>query len=367
MVRYRETGPYRRSVPKRDYNPKMGGNYVKCDWFGFTLRVAHPGVAHIAAFELPADEFRRIPVSIIDPQTGLSNGADCEVLPGSGDGGAVTMLVPFWPNVETVDGLVMPSNYHGDPRSTPGAVAHVTLWECPGGFPALPEAAGGWNPGRLVGWAGEQGNFGPERAATPPQPGGATVPAAHNRRADPFYDYTAYDLAWRRHGEWARWNGVNYLRWPLHSYDMAHAQAESLPWGNAIYLGEEAGRPRIDKYRRNNLKIILLECERHGLRFWGDLHLNNNVGRELANGIGLGQILSGEAGHPKSRQLLLTMLRVGAAPDLASLEGAFLEQTAITGGNLTPAHPAARRYYARLFGDLAAACAVSCARPSGEA
>ena len=351
-VRYRETGPERRGIA----DPVAGRGHLNVvDWFGFTLKLRHPGVAHLAVFELPNDRFRRFPVELLDPQTGHWNGAYYEILQAAKPG-TVRMIIPFWPNETEIDGILMPSNTHNDPRSTPAAVAKVTLYECPDGFPALPAAKAGWNPDRLVGWGGEQGDLSPERTTTPPiRPDGKKVPMVVTGNGGIYYDYTAYGLAWQRFGEFSAWQGHNYLRWPIHSYGMAHVQTERLPWGNSLFSGYEPSH-RTDKYRRNTLKIILLNCEKYGIRFYGDMQVNCNVGKELAKGLTLKGILETDKAHPKNRMFLESIVRAEKVDDIAALEGAFLLEHNNLGGNLNPSHPLARRYYANFFGDIAKFC-----------
>ena len=347
-VRYRQTGPKRKGA----VDPKNNKNIASVDWFGYTLAVRHPGVAHLAVFELPNDRFRRFPVQLIDPQTGHSNGGYYEI-PQAAKPGTVRMIVPFWPNEPTIDGLMMPSDTHNDPRSTPGALARVTLYECPDGFPDLPAAKAGWNPDRLAGWSGEQGDLSPERTTTPPiRPDGQKVPMVKTDNTSLYYDYTAYGLAWQRYGEYSAWQGHNYLSWPIHSYDLAHVQTERLPWGSSLFAGNDSSFRR-DKYRRNTLKIILLNCEKYGVRFYGDLQVNNNVGRELAQGKTLAEVAAAEDAN---RPLLNALIRAEGITDLSELEGAFLLEHNDLGGNLNPAHPLARRYYANFFGEIAALC-----------
>lgn len=348
-VRYRETGPVRKGA--RD--PKDGKHLAVTDWFGFTLKVKNPGVAHIAAFELPNDKFRRFPVQLIDPQTAHGNGAFYEIMPAAKPG-TVRMLVPFWPNEPEIDGLLMPSNTHNDPRSTPGAAAKVTLYECARGFPPLPPAKCGWNPERLAGWGGEQADLSPERTTTPPyRRDGRKVPMA-GFRGGVHYDYTAYGMAWQRFGEFSAWQGHNYLRWPIHSYDMAHVQTERLPWGGSLFCGRsDFGR---DKYRRNTLKIILLNCEKYGIRFYGDMQVNCNAGWELRRGHTLEGLAAGREGHPANARLVQSIIRAEGVKDLREMEGMFLREHNNLGGNLNPAHPLARRYYANFFGEIAEFC-----------
>ena len=359
--------------PKGEYVAADGGSTKRglqghrsaADWFAATLHLEHPRVAHVAAVHLPNDVFRRFPVQLIDTMTGRSNGAYYEILAAEKPG-TVKMLIPFWPNATTIDLVLMPSDTHNDPRSTPGACAKVELYECPDGFPAMPEAAGGWNPSRRAGWDGEQGDLSPERSSIPPLwDDGHFTPAMLPPRAkrDYFYDFTAYNLAWQRFGEYSAWQGNNFLQWPVHSYGMAHVQTERLPWGNAIFANGEGFRP-IDKYRRNSLKIILLACEKYGIDFWGDIQLNHNVGKDLAAGLTFDEIYAGgrrdAAGKTVkpavSTELFRTIVMAEKVKDFNDLVGCFLVEDNRLGGNMNPAHPIGRRYMVGFYGDIARQC-----------
>lgn len=376
-VRYRETGPMRKNthycnVDSRDGTlpvPIIAGwtknartpdgrkpygrtKYLSAsDWFAATLKVRHPQMAHVAVAYLPNDVYRRFPVQLQDCKTAHSNGAYYEILPAD-EPGLVKMCIPFWPNAD-IDLLMVPSDTHGHPRCSTAAIAKIELYECPEGFPAMPEAVAGWNPKRHSGWGGEQGDLSPERTSTPPIPddGDWFAPDWSSDKSPHhpvWYDFTAYTLAWQRFGEYARWQGQNFLQWPIWSYNMAHVQTERLPWGSGLFQRGFGWRP-VDKYVRNSMKIILLTCEKYGVDFWGDMQINYNPGREIAKGGTLNELRT-------NNTLVATVWSTEGVKDARELEGCFLTEGNRLGGNLNPAHPVGRRYLVHFYGDIARFC-----------
>ena len=304
---------------------------TECNWLGCTLRVRHPGVAHVAFVVVPTDRWRRIPVELMDPQTAQFNGVLGEVNP-SGGGRYATLAVPFWPVADTIDVMMTPAPaYHGRPLSE-AAVATIELREYPNGFPPMPEAAAGWNPARTVVSSGEQGNLGPEKATNPGSwEGGWRVPAARPRMGDGdlFYDYKAYFEAWRRWGENSMFNGETELVWPVHSYNMAHVVTERLPWGNALF-NRGYGRRPVDKHRRNTMKAILLACEKYEVGFVADFQLNLDPER------------------------MNDVIKDCEGVSDADLEGVFLmDGRQFPAKNLNPAHPVARRFLVNFYAEVA--------------
>lgn len=342
---YRQTGRLRKMV-------KGVGRAV--DWFGYTLRVKHPRVAHVAVFSMPNDAYRRFPIVLLDPRTGRRNGASTEILP-SGTPGLVEVAVPFWPNDTTIDVLLMPSSSAHGYTSTEAAVAQIRLYEFPDGFPALPEAACGWNPARSAGWYGEQIDLSPEIATTPPLwEGERRIPGAFSASFGFYYDYTALVTAWQRWGEYSAFQGISHFQWPLYSYEMNHLKTDYLPWGNAFFRGTDGYR-LLDKYERNTLKIILLMCEKYGVRLHGDLQLNMNVGGALRRGKTPADVAQrwGTTDYTADTVRLLCRSE-GVTPD--RLEGVFLDYGGDLGGALNPAHPVARSYLKKFYAAYARAC-----------
>lgn len=324
---WRETGPVMRFGA---YGPKRQG-MTETDWFAVTLKVAHPGRAHLLVAEVPTDAYRRNVIEPVDTVTGYYNGALYETR-ATEQPGFVKMVVPFWPNGETMDVLVTPSgDYHGM-AGTPTAIGRIALYEFPGGFAPMPEAAAGWRKGRTVYYSGEQGDLGPEKATTPlPWNDGYVVPTAHNEDSHFHYDYKAYFQSWDRYAEYAAWNGDTRIIWPLHSYDMAHVKTKSLPWGNEIFCNGIGFRDN-DKYTRDTAKLILLACERHGIEFVGDIQLNSDPvrwGSTIADLMGIGT--------NEVERMFLTDGRQYPAQ------------------NLNPAHPLARRFLVGFYREIAEA------------
>ena len=342
--------------------PGTHATFGSMDWLGFTLHTTRPRQTHLAVFTLPADVFRRFPIQLLDPVTGASNGAAVEVPKGKGADATVRVEIPFWPNSGDIDVLLKPSSTHGDTRQTEAAVVKVELFAYPDGLPPLAEAAGGWNPERLTGWRGEQGDLSPERTSIPPLWDAADKIRRH---IEPlgywFMDYTAYDLAWRRYAEYAAYLGCNYLCWPIHSYNMAHLRTERMYYGGPIF---ETGRDMrdIDRYRRNTLKIILLNCEKYGIDFYGDTMITPNIPLALARGgITLRDLYEGKADPrkvnvPVNRSFLRNIVRTEGVKDVDELKGAFLEEDNRLGGNFSPVHPIGRHWLIRFYGEIAEAC-----------
>lgn len=307
------------------------------DWFGCTLDVKHPGQAHLAVAYVPEDKLRRVLVQLLDPVTTYMNGAVYRV-EESVKPGYVKVVIPFWPTSSKIDVLFhASSNGHNSP-STPTAIAKIELYEYPNGFPALPEAAMGWNKKRTVFWSGEQGDLGPEKASTPlPWEGDYKVSPMSSRRDFAgngwlHYDYKAYSTAWRRFGEYARFNGDTRLVWPLHSYGMAHVKTERLPWGGSLFIGGR-GFTDNDRYTRNTLKIILLNCAKYGVGLVGDFQINSDFNRYAG-------IVAETEGVSKDE-----------------LNGLFLEDgKQYPAHNFNPAHPVARRFLVNFYSDIARAC-----------
>ena len=324
--------------------------FMDADWFGFTLSVKHPQVPHLAVFHIPNDLFRRFPIEILDPQTGRANGTAVEVSPAVGEPGTVEVTVPFWPNTDMVDVLMMASSTHGDARQTEAALAKVELYECPDGLPPLAEASAGWQPERLCGWRGEQGNLSPEVCSIPPvwtDPKKRLPHTGIHYIKD--YDLTSFLVSWERCGEYNAWLGCNWMSWPIHSYyQMAHVRTERLPWGKAIFGASPKAR-----YRRDTLKLVLLVCEKYGISFFGDTMLSINVPKVMERR--KRTLESFATGHGEGEdELVQTMMLTEGVKDVHELEGAFLEDNGY-GGNLNPVHPVAHRYLVWLYGELAAA------------
>ena len=338
--------------------PGTQRRYESANWFGFTLRTKkeHLRKTHLAVFTLPADRFRRFPIQLIDPQTGASNGASVEI-PAAGEAGAtVKVSVPFWPNVEAIDVLMIASSTHGDTRQTEAAVAKVELQVYPDGLPPLAEAACGWNPERLTGWRGEQGDLSPERTSVPPLWDGEALRGHVRPLGYWFMDYTAYDLAWRRYAEYAAHLGCNWLCWPIHSYRMTHLRTDRMFTGGPIFETGFDSRD-IDRYRRTTLKIILLMCEKYGIDFYGDTMVMPNVPKELVRlKMSLKDYYEKGVDPIHTLPYLHNIVRMEDVKDLSELEGAFLEGGNNLGGNFNPVHPIGRRWLIRLYGEIAAAC-----------
>ena len=304
------------------------------DWFGCTLDVRRPGVAHLAVIYLPEDRARRICVQLIDPTTAYVNGALYEIRAAARPGW-VKMVVPFWPTTAKIDVLTYPTPEHHGTEGTPSAIGKIELYEFPDGFPALPEAAMGWNPRRTAYYSGEQGDLGPERATTPkPWEDDWQMPQACTLAGNGWhhYDYKAFATAWQRFGEYSRWNGDIGLVWPLQSYDISHMRMERLPWGGTLFIGGR-GFTDNDRYSRNTLKIIALSCEKYGVGLVGDFQVS-------AKAEGL----------------------AGVVQDVEGCTDAELEGLVLTDGRqvptqqLNPAHPVARRFLVGFYEDAARAC-----------
>ena len=325
------------------------------DWFGCSLKVGAPGATHVAKFILPTDKWRRFPLELLDPATEGRGGSFVEIVREASPG-TTEVMVPFWPNGEWEDFLFGPSTSQNDRRGgTEPAVAAIEVWEVPDGLPPMAAASGGWNAERHVVLGGEQPNLSPELWTTPP----AALWPNHGNGVEQGlgergFDYARWHTAWRRWGEFAAWQGVTDLEWPLNAYGMAHVRTASVPWGLDYWLGDVLKGRGFAKFRRNTLKIILLECERAGVRFWGDIQSNYNVGRAIARGDGT---VAGVAKSPDGQRanaiqfIELVKRREGVTDD--DLDGAFLYHTDYIGGCMNPSHPVARRFLVHVYGDIA--------------
>lgn len=325
------------------------------DWFGCSLKVGAPGATHVAKFILPTDKWRRFPLELLDPATEGRGGSFVEVVREASPG-TTEVMVPFWPNGEWEDFLFGPSGRHNDRRGgTEPAVAAIEVWELPDGLQPMAAASGGWDAARHVVLGGEQPNLSPELWTTPPKAlwpnHGVGVEQGLGERG---FDYARWHAAWRRWGEYAAWQGITDLEWPLNAYGMAHIRTASVPWGLDYWLGDAAKGRGFSKFRRNTLKIILLECERAGVRFWGDIQSNYNAGRAIARGDGTvaGVVKSSDEQKANAIQFIeLVKRREGVSDD--DLEGAFLYHTDYIGGCMNPSHPVARRFLVHVYGDIA--------------
>ena len=348
-------GPFRLPREKswwKDFGtkPEPKCYYMDADWFGFTLKVRNVQVPHLAVFYVPNDVFRRFPIELIDTQTGRANGAAIEVAPCVGEPGMVKVSIPFWPNANTIDALMMPSNTHGDERQTEAALVKVELYECPDGFPPLKEASGAWQKDRCVGWRGEQGNLSPEVCSIPPvwqDPNKKLPHVGVNLIAN--YDYTSFVTAWERCGEYNAYLGCNWMSWPIHSYfRMAHVRTSRLAWGYPLF-----GSVPKDRYCRETIKLILLICEKYGVSLYGDTMVSMNVPKMMARTKkSFESFISGY--FSEESELVQTMMLTEGVKDYRQLKGAFLDNNSY-GGNLNPVHPIARRFLIKLYGEIAAA------------
>lgn len=344
---YRKTGPkslhqvYEEVVKGKEY-VKRPENYKDAkgrirgvfdqDWFAYTLKPQHPEKAHLIVAWLPTDQYRRIAIQAFDPVTGFQNGSMMEVEPSS-DGKLVKLAFPFWPNCQAIDVTTAAVRARHGRIGTESAIAKIELYEYPDGFPPLPEAACGWNPGRLAGWGGEQLNLGVEVSATPRLQDEwifAKDKPGKTRGFWRYHDYKALWQAWDRFGQYSRWRGDNLLVWPVHTYEMAHLKTKRLFWGAEAFASGYGQRP-VDKHRRDNLKLILLLCEKHGVNFVADFQINRGPTPELLKFIA-------EAEGAKSED----------CQDLF-LEGGGQHPSRV----LDPSQPVARSFLVHFYGDIA--------------
>lgn len=350
---YRITGPG--GFEKKLYCRKnAGGFWERCgedapgkqvvgaapDWFAYTLRAKHPGRAHLVRCVLPNDKDRCVTAYSIDRYTGKSTGWIVRTGLGPASGDTCELAFFVWPNTPEVDVMVFNANGNkGDGLCHEGAVLKMELLEYPDGIPPLEEAACGWNPDREFGWCGEQTDIGPfERTMVKPRQDCA-VPATsgfgqygsmgwNGRNA--VYDWDAAREVWRRFAETSAHFGQNFFSFPVWSYGMSFIQGAPLL---AIYDGKDCyeGTSAENPIARDMLRLMLLEMESCGMRFYADYH----YGRLTSPQRRYLEKMTGES----SRQMILT----------ADARGETFPRSIGCELYLNPASPGVRRFVADYF------------------
>ena len=310
------------------------------DWFAYTLRTKHPGRAHLVRCVLPNDKDRCVTAYSIDRYTGKSTGWIVRTGLGPASGDTCELAFFVWPNTPEVDVMVFNANGNkGDGLSHEGAVLKMELLEYTDGIPPLEEAECGWNPDREFGWCGEQTDIGPfERTMVKPKQDCA-VPAAsglgqygsmgwNGRNA--VYDWDAAREVWRRFAETSAHFGQNFFSFPVWSYGMSFIQGAPLI---AMYDGKDRyeGSSAENPIARDMLRLMLLEMESCGMRFYADYH----YGRLTPPQRRYLEKMTGES----SRQLVLT----------ADAKGETFPRSIGCELYLNPASPGVRRFVADYF------------------
>lgn len=325
------SGPWR--VAKEGEKPLI--TYHMQDWFAYTLKVKNPGKAHKVTAWIPTDVRRQVSVWGFDPVTAFSNGA--EML--AGDAPRSEALVPLsflmWPNTDYVDIIsVCTDGCHNDKENRQGAIAKIELYELPDGLPPLPEAAGGWAPDKEFGWSGEQIDIGMEQRMMPKFWDDADwVPAHLNGNvawAGGYYDWKALSTVWERVGQYCRYRGHNLLVWPVYDYTFDMLRTDHLPKRGEAY--SRGWKYRLaDRMRKDQLKMILLMCEKYHVKFVADFMIQT---------ISKDNVLATDTEHKWSDDGLF----------LTGQDGKVVTYPATV---LNPAHPLCRKYLIDMCGEIA--------------
>lgn len=326
---------------------KTNGRYLYFDWFAYTLKVKHPQRPHLVVAYIPTEKKRVVCVQAFDQVSGQYNGAVME----TGDSPNSQPFVPLrflvWPNGKAIDVTTFCGN---DQRwalsNRQGAIQRLELYEYPDGLPPLPEAAAGWSKTREFGWQGEQVNLGMEQRLMPKLwQGNTLIPGVipRNKWLDGYYDWKALREVWERFGELARWRGDNFLLWPVHTYNQTVLQTDRMPKLREAYT-QGYGYRDVDKMRRDQLKMMLLICQKYGVRFVADFQFI----RMYAGNVWAANDQAGT--YRKGRELT----------DKFTTDGTYLldaKGKLYTGYNgaaiLNPAHPLARKALINLYAEIA--------------
>ncbi len=325
------SGPWR--VAKEGEKPLLTYRNVQ-DWFAYSMKVKNPGRPHKVTAWVPTDVQRQVAVRGLDPVTGFGNGA--EVL--AGDAPRSEPFVPLsflvYPNTDYLDIIAVCTDHDRHKNNRQAAVARIELRELPDGLPPLPEAAGGWAEGKEFAWGGEQIDLGMEQRMMPKfwddsdwRPASLTSIAFSGG----YYDWKALLTVWERVGEYCRYQGRNLLVWPVYDYGFDMLRADRLPKRREAY--SRGWKYRLaDRMRRDQLKLILLLCEKYHVRFVADFFIQQ---------IRAETVLATDTGRQWSEDGLF----------LTGPDGKVVTYPARV---LNPAHPLSRQYLVEMFAEIGA-------------
>ena len=276
-------------------DPGAFGHYA-FDWFGYTLKVEHPGTTHILSVRVPNDLRRVTFVAAFDRR--VMRCAIWAILSGCGpaSGPWSELKIPIWPNEDAIDVMVLNTDGMtkgkdmGVPlKSRRGAAAALALYECPGGLPPLEAPACGWNPARGLGWDGEQINIGPNERTTPPLPDDSAKRIWEKQKPNARHEWSDLRKSWDRTFELEAWRGGTVIAYPVLSYGMqayqGYAQLLVKPLRD-IYAGEakDSARDPVDR----DVFALMLQCaERRGVTLAADFMVNGmvQIGQEWATAV----------------------------------------------------------------------------------
>ena len=301
---YRQTGPggchdtfYDKSDPGGNWrripeNAKGAASRRDFDWFGYTLRVAHPGKTHILVCKIPNDVRRLTHVFAYDRRTGRNNGWGLDTGDAPAAGAWSELRIPVWPNTNALDVMVVNTdgvrNSHFPHPNRRGAVAELSLVEYPNGLPPLPAPPGGWSATREFGWDGEQIDLGPNER-TMPQLSDEAVSALWSKEATvkghyrhgPAHSWADMASTWERTFELEAWRGGTTLTFPVYSYGMVSLQGPAqkiLPPANDRYAVNRVGATCADPFDRDTFALMLQRAEKHGIKLVADFMVQRTYG-----------------------------------------------------------------------------------------
>ena len=282
----REMTPEERKAGVR---PHRWGHYF--DWFAYTLTVRHPGRAHVIRCTVPNDASRYVTSYAFDWKTAAYNGANLLTGDAPAAGPVATLSYFVWPNTDKIDVLV--PNTTGCLRgglNGRGAVIRIELLECEDDIPALPEPHAGWQRGRSLGWIGEQGDLWVNERTMPPLWGDDGVLAV-GEDTHGYHTWNDMILSWERFGRFSAYRGDSLVTGPVFSYGMQFCQglAPRLLYPSSDVLGKGSRCPSVDLFGRDHLKLMLLKCEKYGVRFVADfmIYVQQDQGKVWAQALGI--------------------------------------------------------------------------------
>jgi hypothetical protein len=255
-------------------------SYEAKDWFAYTLHVQHPGKPHMVVAYVPNDQPRLVSVWGLDQVTGNYNGAALEAGNAPASPPFSTIAFLMYPNGDAIDVTSICDELPGggwrghEPFQRAGAIAKIELYELPDGLPPMPRPASGFAPGKEFGWNGEQVNLGIEERMTPSLwKDNALIPGSlpYQRYFEgPYYDWLALSTAWERFGQLSRWRGDHLLIWPVSTYDFGQMGETAYSQRDDEAFTRNYRSRIVDPMRRDQVKMILLECQKYGVQFVAD-------------------------------------------------------------------------------------------------
>ena len=284
---YRVTGDSRRRTVS--YHKTKEGPWVQVgdkeqheisatasDWFAYTMKVRNPGKPHILTAYVPTDVRRLVPLMAYDQVTGQSSAAVLDSGDSKGGEAFTKLSCVLWPNGDAIDVSTFCDNDARWPEQLrQGAIAKLELYEYPDGLPALPQGPDGWSKDKEFGCAGEQIDIGIEQRTMPkfwsgdPKAIPGVVPGWQWGRGG-YLDWKALSEAWNRFGQYAMHCGINTVIWPVATYGISYLHTDKIPNDDEAYGTGYAYRP-VDRWRRDELKMILMICGKYNVRFVADM------------------------------------------------------------------------------------------------